>query len=307
MSFKDLVNLKVKLKKDFLKKKGILGIGIGYKKVKGISTGEICIVFLVEKKIDSRYLSAEELIPESVSGIKTDVIQTGLITAPPPLIRPLQISRTSRIRPAPGGVSIGHVKITAGTLGCLVKRNSELLILSNNHVLANENRANIGDHILQPGPYDGGIDSKDVIATLKEFVSIDFRKENKIDAALALPLNPVDKYVTKEVLEIGVPSGYAEAKLNDQVIKSGRTTGITRGKIITVNATVKVQYSSYTAIFENQLVSDIISRGGDSGSAVFLDDGSNRVCGLLFAGSETNTIINPIKEVLSSFKVDIDS
>ena len=82
--------------------------------------------------------------------------------------------RTARYRPAPGGVSIGHFEITAGTLGCLVKRDGETFILSNNHVLANVNEASKGDAILQPGAHDGGSNPADQIATLEDFVPVSF-------------------------------------------------------------------------------------------------------------------------------------
>ncbi len=57
----------------------------------------------------------------------------------------------SRNRPLQIGGSIGHFLITAGTLGCFVRdRNDrdQTLILSNNHVLADENNATSGDSIV---------------------------------------------------------------------------------------------------------------------------------------------------------------
>ena len=82
--------------------------------------------------------------------------EVGEIFAPPPGDIKTDIDRTKYIRPAPGGVSIGHKDITAGTLGMLVqdKETGEILILSNNHILANSNDAKIGDRIMQPGPHD---------------------------------------------------------------------------------------------------------------------------------------------------------
>src|SRR5437764_665059 len=62
-----------------------------------------------------------------------------------------------REKPALGGSSVGHVNVTAGTLGCLVMlEDDSLCILSNNHVLANVNQASVGDKIVQPGKADGG-------------------------------------------------------------------------------------------------------------------------------------------------------
>ena len=70
-------------------------------------------------------------------------------------------------RPLRIGASIGHFKITAGTLGGFVRSrdDSTMLILSNNHVLANENKAKKGDAIIQPGPFDGGQDPRGKSAT----------------------------------------------------------------------------------------------------------------------------------------------
>ena len=108
------------------------------------------------------------MIAADVEGIPTDVIEVGVLRA-------LQ-APTDRWRPAPGGVSIGHYRITAGTLGVVVRERTtgDRLILSNNHVLANSNDALPGDAILQPGPADGGQLDTDLIARLERFVPIQF-------------------------------------------------------------------------------------------------------------------------------------
>src|SRR3989442_14775772 len=82
---------------------------------------------------------------------------------------------TSRERLALGEVTIGNVQITAGTLGVLARRNGRPVILSNNHVLANQNAGRVGDPILQPGPADGGR-LQDTIARLVDFVPIQFKE-----------------------------------------------------------------------------------------------------------------------------------
>src|SRR3989449_10313618 len=95
-------------------------------------------------------------------------------------------SRTRRIRPAPGGVSIGHIQITAGTLGVLARPNGRPVILSNNHVLANQNAGRVGDPILQPGPADGGR-LQATIARLLDFVPIPFTEPEPRPNARLLP------------------------------------------------------------------------------------------------------------------------
>lgn len=172
-----------KYRAKLLKKKNVHTVGLGYKITDGHKTLELSIICSVEKKVSISELSKKDRIPKEIKGVLTDVIEVGKIKA--------FLARTDRWRPAPGGVSIGHEKITAGTLGCLVKkkdreisaplselrirvkkRSGEIYILSNNHVLAQSNQGAIGSAILQPGKADGGEYPKDRIATLTEFVEI---------------------------------------------------------------------------------------------------------------------------------------
>lgn len=203
----------------------------------------------------------------------------------------------------------GHPDITAGTIGCRVTDGTNVYALSNNHVYANENSASPGDWVLQPGPYDGGTDG-DEIGALFAFIPIRFGSStnNVVDAAIALSntdllgtATPADGY--------GRPSiAIAAPMINMKVKKYGRTTGLTKGKVSAVNAIVNVGYDTGTARFVNQIIvtPGTFSAGGDSGSLIVTERGNNPV-GLLFAGSSTATIANPIGEVLTAFGVSIDS
>jgi hypothetical protein len=313
--------------------KGAHIVYIGYKVKNGKKTDRLAVICGVAKKIDKSQVTANNLIPQMVDNCETDVMEIEPIVAQ---------SRTSRNRPAPGGVSIGHYAITAGTLGCLVRHpNSlELFILSNNHVLANSNNANVGDDIYQPGVYDGG-NANDKIGELHDWVPIDFgggngggggcpigsfvtralnkiaevfgRKTrvqvtpqavNNVDAAIAKPTT--DNLVTKNIMEIGVPTGHGVASLGDPVKKSGRTTGLTTGFVEGVGATVSISYGSAgTAVFTDQLVLGPMSAGGDSGSVILNND--NQVVALLFAGSSSTTIVSPIHYALDAFGVGIET
>ncbi len=306
-----------------LRKKHVVGVGIAKKVVGGQETDEPCVVIFVELKLPKSRLRRKDLIPQTVGGVKTDVVETGEIRALG-LRAEEEIGRTERWRPAPGGVSIGHYQITAGTLGAVVHRGGERLILSNNHVLANGNRAAIGDTILQPGPADGG-GVADGIAALAAFVPIAFdppptpwrrlwerllrilglgstaaRRVNRVDAALARPLRDGD--VSDEVLDIGRVSGTVEVEVGAPVRKSGRTTALTEGAITAIGATVRVNYGDRVATFREQLVAGAMSQSGDSGA--LLVDGANRAVGLLFAGSDRSTIVNPISAVWSALAID---
>ena len=313
-------------------KANVVATGIGFKVANGVRGEDLSIVCSVTKKLARSNLSDAELVPTRIDGVPTDVVETGRLHA-------IQL-RTDRHRPAPGGVSIGHRDITAGTLGCLVTRDGERLILSNNHVLANSNDAEIGDPILQPGPADGGRTASDTIATLAGFAPIRFMDpqppsqcptaravsaflntvcrgigsqtryrivslqatDNLVDAAIARPIGP--GLVSDEIFEIGRIRGTAEAGLGAGVKKSGRTTGFTTGEILQTDVTADVSYGAgRTARFTDQLLAGAMSQGGDSGSAVL--DSEDRLVGLLFAGSETTTIINRIGHVFDALGVSL--
>jgi hypothetical protein len=308
----------------------VVAAGVGYKFTGGNKTTSLSIVCSVTEKLPAAQLSSKDMVPATIDGIPTDVLQTGPI-------RVFQ-SNTERIRPAPGGVSIGHRDITAGTLGCLVKKGGQTFILSNNHVLANSNDAQIGDPILQPGPYDGGRLPGDHIANLEHFIPVAFIgapsecptansianfltaiakllrsdvrmqafseqvDENLVDAAIARPLS--DEDVSHEILGIGVIQGTTQGELGMAVTKSGRTTGLTTGEILQVDVSANVQYGeNRIARFTDQLMAGPMSQGGDSGSAVL--DENNLLVGLLFAGSDNSTIINRIENVFSALGVTV--
>ncbi|RKY91320.1 hypothetical protein DRQ15_05245 [candidate division KSB1 bacterium] len=332
ISLDDARRVLSEVRQELLSKPNVVATGIGYKITKGKQTEELALICSVETKQSKKSLTVKELIPATIQNIPTDVYPTGIIHA-------LQ-DPTGRFRPAPGGVSIGHKDITAGTLGCLVKKNNKVFILSNNHVLANSNNADIGDPILQPGPYDGGQFPQDRIAQLSEFVPIEFEggsghglcscgstaaailnllaaligsktrlqptrirtTENLVDCAIAEPLNPDD--VKNEILKIGTISGTAEGTLGMSIKKSGRTTGLTTGTILQIDVTVKVSYgSNKVATFVDQLMAGNMSQGGDSGSAVLNE--KNQLVGLLFAGSNTSTVINRIQNVFQALQVTL--
>ena len=208
------------------------------------------------------------------------------------------------------GVSTGHPAITAGTIGCRVTKNGKVYALSNNHVYANMNRAAIGDNVLQPGTFDGGVNPDDAIGVLAEFKPITFSRfaSNTIDAAIALCSL---KTLGCKTAGYGPPSTATEpATVGLAVKKQGRTTGLTTGEVSGINATVTVSYGSVgTARFVNQIVitPGTFSAGGDSGSLIVTADENKNPVGLLFAGSDTHTIANPIGLVLDNFGVTIDN
>ena len=296
---------------ELLKKANVVGVGIGEKITGGLPVGRPCLKVYVEKKLKKSKLAKSDLVPLELSQIETDVEEVGKIRPLahgfPRLRREASAVRranTARIRPALGGVSIGHYKITAGTLGCLVrdKKTGRSFILSNNHVLANSNSAKKGDIIIQPGAADGGKTPEDRIANLERWVEIDFTGAgNLVDSSLAAPVS--EEVVRPEIASIGAPRGVSKARLKMLVQKSGRTTGHTFGEIKDVSATMRISYGRKSALFRSQILTTAMSQGGDSGSLVL--DRKNRAVGLLFAGSNLVTLCNPIQEVLKLLEVTL--
>lgn len=307
---------------EFFAKQNIVGVGTGHKIKDGKDTGDPCITVFVSQKLDKKLVRDNDLIPKEKEGFKTDVVETGYIFAGEnfatkkeelPLKEEIGIEvLRQRIRPVMGGFSVGHYRITAGTIATCVYDLTpfpgippKYYILSNNHVLANANNARYGDPILQPGPYDGGTVPRDIIAHLYRFIPIHFKTPtstpiNYVDAAIA-----VGEFhnLNREIYWIGyVKRINSRPQINDIVEKTGRTTNFSTGKILSTNAFVNVHYSGgRIARFARQIVTTDMSAGGDSGSLVC--DTKEGAVGLLFAGSSTVTIANNILYVIRFLRI----
>jgi hypothetical protein len=127
-------------------------------------------------------------------------------------------------------------------------------------------------------------------------------EDNLVDAAIAEVVD--EGVVSHEILGIGTIKGLGEVALGAVIKKSGRTTALTTGTVLQTDVTVRVGYGAgRVATFTDQLMAGAMSQGGDSGSAVL--DGSNRLVGLLFAGSTNSTIINRIQHVFSALGLSL--
>jgi hypothetical protein len=330
-------DIKERYTPELLAKRNVVGVGIGEKISHGERTGQQAISVLVEEKEPDYALRDEDIIPNALDAVPTDVVPVGILKAPLPIAEGQGYQ--DKMRPARPGCSIGHARVTAGTFGAVVMWHGERAILSNNHVLALSNDADFGDPIWQPGRYDGGT-ADDHIADLSAYAPISFSEigstcavskllalalnaaastigsrqrfkayqreqaTNTIDAAVARPLDQA--LIDADTLgNIGAPKGLRAADLDIPVTKAGRTTGLTTGRVTQMWTTVRVSYGSgRIAVFHDQIVAakdnGEMSAGGDSGSGVFDMDGY--LIGLLFAGSSGPnpiTIMNPIDKVFS--------
>ena len=210
-----------------------------------------------------------------------------------------------------------------GTLGALIQVGGQKRILSNYHVFeadivngGNGIVAETGDPIIQPGLIDVNCNA----ASAQEVATLVVTKAlpgNNVDCSSATIIGGmVDE--SGDILEVGViSSATVAASVNQRVKKSGRTTGLTRAKVSGLNATISVQYENecaggvaFTRTFTGQIV--ITNRGskflagGDSGSLMVEDvDNNPRAVGLLYAGSSSTAIANPIDDVLDFFNASM--
>ena len=204
-----------------------------------------------------------------------------------------------------------------GTLGSLVQANGVQYIMSNYHVFesdivpgGNGIIAQDGDPIIQPGLIDVNCNKAgaQVVATLHKVNSL---PSSNVDVSVAQVVSGMVS-PSGAILEIGtISKNIVNASLNMKVKKSGRTTGLSSSTISGLNATVSVSYenecaggTAFTKTYTGQIV--VANRGqkflnsGDSGSLMVENVATNpRAVGLLYAGSSTSAIANPIGEVLN--------
>jgi len=254
-------------------------------------------------------------IPASLEGVSTRRIVTG-----EPMLFPKpsgkgkdKINLKKRVdRPVPIGVSIGNYnECAAGTYGCAVVKGGNRYILSNNHVLARQNAAEIGEIIGQPGLYDNkprcSGQLADSIGRLSEFVEVVLGSSanNLVDAAIALSSPDFIDSATHSSF-YGLPkSTPVEATVDMPIMKVGRN-GKSDGVIIGINSTVTLIYAGVPTRFVDQiLTSRRFSKSGDSGSLIVTDPDAYPVA-LLFAGTKDGyTWGNKINHVLSALNVSI--
>ena len=224
-----------------------------------------------------------------------------------------------RNRPLKMGGSIGHHAITAGTLGCFVRElgNDAPLILSNNHVLANENEGTPGDPICQPGRSDGGQNPADNVAKLSRFVALNPVGINLVDCALAILHENVD-FDAVVLTGLGNLAGLGPPIVQHEVdvSKIGRTTALRHGVVTAFEVDyLYVNYDIGVLRFDNQIEiegadADAFSDRGDSGSLIV--DNDNRAVAMLFAGSSSGgqngkglSYAHPLAQVLDQLNIEL--
>lgn len=296
-------------------------LGVGISTGSGSDTclpGEPCLIVFVENETDQDAVRAEICDDMGASALSDDAFPLEVVTTGP--IEALTSNR-SRFRPSSGGLSVGHPQVTAGTLGGWARgngaRSTRLLMVSNNHVLANSNQARFQDPILQPGTADGGRSPADRIAILERFVNIAFGgPANYVDAATgwcwpALVKRDHLYHVGSSPRYFRVGARSVEPRVNMMVGKTGRTTNLTNGRVTAIGVSVNVNYGGgKVAHFRDQFAvrspgASPFSAGGDSGSFVWTWDSLRCPVGLLFAGGGGTTFCNRITRVISALDITL--
>lgn len=296
---------------------------LGHDEVVGVAisrseSGDESILVFVKSPEETWNNNKKAILPSEANGFPVRTIVTGEFKVPGPTSSQGSSEELGAMefdRPVPIGSSTGPASGRTGTIGARLTDGSSVYSLSNNHIYATENQLSAGTPVMQPGIFDGGQEGVHDIGTLSNYVPINFDGScsNTVDAAIALSSatmlsnqTPADGY--------GIPKNkLLVPEVGQEVKKYGRTSGMTFGKIIAVDATVEVSYPSGIACFSNQILVSPgeFSTGGDSGSLVVTHDGdqeskNNRPVGLVFAGSESFSVANDIANVLEAFSMTVD-
>lgn len=295
---------------------GVIGVGVSG----GGVPGKPSLVVYVENEANEEQVRREIVDMMGVHAASNDTLSVEVeVTGP---IEAYTNNR-SRFRPAPAGISVGHFRITAGTIGGWARgrgnRSRRLLMVSNNHVLADTNKGRFGDSIIQPGRADGGVNPADRIAILERYVTINFAAgtTNFLDCATGWcwPDRVRRDHVyhrggsTARFFRIG--NSVVEPRVNMVVGKTGRTTDLTQGTIRAMNVSVNVNYrGDGVAHFRDQFSvqstgSQNFSAPGDSGSFVWQWNSRLSPAGLLFAGGGGTTFCNRMSRVVTALDINL--
>ncbi|MFD0935713.1 S1 family peptidase [Methylobacterium trifolii] len=351
----------------------VIGVGIGKKSAGPLDDDSpYCITGFVEKKLPQTQVSAMGVASFAAAvasasgqrqpkalGFEIDVVETGSPFVAhaglkvPRALRgahggpPASLDLQKRFGLLRSGIGITNPHraypktLSVGTLGFFVRDDrGRTYLVSNNHVIADENAGQPGDVVVQPGTLDltsselalmntlAKLTTQTGIARLAAWVDLKFHDPhgipfNAVDCAAA-ELKAPPKAPARDVTEIaraglggnivGVASPYTIDPItgrvagSTRVCKVGRTTGWTEGEVTQIAVVTDVRYGAGLARFRNQIGiaaspdnTGPFSKAGDSGSGIL--DRDHKLVGLLFAGSENRTLANPIQPVLDALRI----
>ncbi|WNV82700.1 DNA/RNA non-specific endonuclease [Umezawaea sp. Da 62-37] len=284
---------------DYLRDDNVSSIGVGYKERDGRATKEISVQFTVRRKAQPEELEAlgttalPAVIVVDGFEVPTDVLQRQYRADFRVVSEAAAVDRKVRADPIAPGASVGHVGVSAGTIGCVVydRADGTPYVLSNWHVLHGPGGA-LGEDVVQPGRHDDNrVDRNRLGRLVRSYLG------KAGDCAIA-SIEDRGYDVNAMGLDVAVTQ-IGEPELGDKVVKSGRTTGVTHGVVRRVDVLVKIDYGGPQGEQEiggfeigvdprNAPADGEISSGGDSGAAWIFKLGNGRpskvLAGLHFAG-----------------------
>jgi hypothetical protein len=291
----------------------VVAVDFGLREKGGqILEDELALRVHVREKMPPSVLEAQGIrpVPEHLGLFETDVLEANYrpqLWWGAPAARSAADPRLGRADPLRGGISISDERHnSAGTLGAkaIDRATGAQMILSNWHVLAGDFAAQPGQRIYQPGRLDGGT-AADTVATLTRH-----SMSANLDAAVAT-LNG-SRALVNDQLEIGAVRGVGRAVLGMDLVKSGRTTRVTHGRVTGVEGTAQISYSGVKRLIRQVVTIDPIwgqevSQPGDS-SSLWLADETAHAIGLHFAGSDfpERGLAIDIQSVLTALDVDLE-
>jgi len=310
----------------------VVAVGEGILRKRGIPYKDKVASVSVTKKLPEAILAPEQIVPKIIDGIQTDVVTAHVIKAQ---------GATDFMRPMLGGASVGHGDVTAGTGWCFEDKGVRY-IASNNHVLANSNKAHLGDLIYQPGPYDWltnpaeVLNAKYEIGNLVKFIPIEFQADNGGDIPTECPIgkgyagignffafvlgsdvriraikpgiSPKKQTIPINYVDAAIAEPYHEKDISLQIMHLGWVKGIAHtaiGASITKSGRTT---GKTTGVVEGRLArfdGQILTSAmsqGGDSGSLGLDEDNNAVA-QLFAGSDTCTIFNPIQLVMDAMGI----
>lgn len=282
----------------------------------------------VSQKLPLATLDAEDVVANNVpAGVTTDVHDAGMGEEAdgftPELLHSetdalsLHTDRHDRHRPVLPGVSEININSTAATAGHYPARvvdpskgvwddsveKGDTVRISNCHVYARSGQADLGEYVVQPSTYDGG-DEDDTTGGLVGYLPL----EDSVRADVAARSIDADQdTVEPHEMATDWPTAIRreQPEKGETLSKTGRTTGVTSGEVLAPSASVRVEYPHGIVTLHEQVLTEAMSAGGDSGSPVY--DGDGRLLAQLYAGSPKITAHSRVDAIESDFGIQLMS
>jgi hypothetical protein len=285
----------------------VVGIVVGRKITSG-SPGDLCLKFMVRRKLSKARLSEADLIPEIwktasiAQEIPTDVevCEEPVITRGGPVVSPSSAAGAI-VRPVAPGASIGHPFEGGGTIGLVVRRDGVDHYLSCAHVLApgGAGSVQVGDDEEQPADLNAAYPAN-VVANLADFTHV---AGEALDFAVARCNAVAHTPVVPGIGRPGLILPNAADDFTDSTMvltMLGATSGLVEGNVDGFGSFSIFYPDLGQSVTVDGLVRfNAATQGGDSGAAVFVKGSNPLTVAGLYVGSvsPTQSIFFPAKQV----------